>query len=400
MEQTKKSNIGLLLFALFLGYTMVYIDKLSVSFALIPMSEEFNLLPSAKGMIMSAFFLGYAIMQVPMGFVINKAGARAVLIFSVLGIGAFTLVFGFGSSLIMFMAIRFLTGFMAHSGYASSASKQLTLHVPREKRTFAQGILLSSSGFAGIVGPIIISPIITNSGWRTAYYILTAAAVLVTIVLIIAIPKEKKVTEDNTQEQAKAANKVSLSEVWSDKRVWVLFFSAFCVNALLYGLSSWVPSFLTEAKSLSLNNAALISAVAGVFALVGSLGGSYFVGKYLQGKEKGVVAVTAVLAAVATFLSYFVANPIIIAILLGFANFFGLICFIIMMSIPLKIFEGPRFAPSYATLATGGILGGFVSPSLIGYLVQASGGQYISSFIYFLIVGSLTAVAIMFIKQK
>ena len=54
-KETKKS--GLLLIALFLGYTMVYIDKLSVGYSLIPISEEFGLDPAAKGMIMSAFFL-------------------------------------------------------------------------------------------------------------------------------------------------------------------------------------------------------------------------------------------------------------------------------------------------------------------------------------------------------
>ncbi|MFD1900253.1 hypothetical protein GQR36_09875 [Enterococcus termitis] len=89
-----------------------------------------------------------------------------------------------------------------------------------------------------------------------------------------------------------------------------------------------------------------------------------------------------------------------LALVMGLANFFLIISFVSMMSIPLKIFEGATFAPSYSTLATGGILGGFVAPTLIGELVEASGGQYISTFYFFLVVGLLTAGTILFIKQK
>lgn len=84
------------------------------------------------------------------------------------------------------MAILFLTGLIAHSGYASSASKEVTLNFPVEKRTFAQGILNSSCGFAGVIGPVLLSSIITNYGCRTAYQLVTIAAVVVTVILFFS----------------------------------------------------------------------------------------------------------------------------------------------------------------------------------------------------------------------
>lgn len=399
MERKETKKRGLLLVALFLGYTMVYIDKLSVGYSLIPISTEFGLEPSAKGMIMSAFFLGYAIMQIPMGLVINKVGSRVVLIGSVLGMGLFSFLFGFGTSLIMFMSLRFLTGLLAHSGYASSASKEVTMNFPPEKRTFAQGILLSASGVAGFIGPLALSPIITNAGWKNAYLILTVLAVAIAIFLIIAIPRNEK-AQEKAEAVATKTDKVSILVIWSDIRVWVLFLSSFFINCLLYGLSSWVPSFLTGERGLDLNGAAVVSSVGGLFMLIGSIGGSYVVGRFFQHKEKAIVAITAVLGAISAFGSYYIGNLVLLSIVMGLANFFLIISFVTMMSIPLRIFEGAKFAPSYGTLATGGILGGFVSPTLIGKLVELSNGQYISTFIFFLAVGLLTAVTIMFIKQK
>lgn len=348
---------------------------------------------------MSAFFLGYAIMQIPMGLVINKVGSRIVLIGSVLGIGIFSFLFGFGTSLIMFVSLRFLTGFLAHSGFASSASKEVTMNIPQEKRTFAQGILISSSGVASFIGPLALSPIITNAGWKNAYLILTILAVVIAIFLIIAIPRSEK-KEEKIEAIITKTDKISIFVIWSDVRVWILFSSSFFINYLLYGLSSWTPSFLIAEHGLDLNSAAIINSVGGLFMLIGSIGGSYIVGRYFQNKEKVVVAITAVLGAISAFSFYYIGNLVLLAIVMGFANFFLVISFVTLMSIPLRIFEGAKFAPSYGTLATGGILGGFVSPMFIGKLVEMSNGQYISTFIFFLVAGLLTAITIMFIKQK
>lgn len=299
----------------------------------------------------------------------------------------------------MFIAVRFLTGFLAHSGYASSASKEVTVNFEPGQRTFAQGILLSSSGVAGFIGPLVLSPIITNTSWKTAYILITVIAILVTIFLIIVIPKNEK-RKETVNAIENDAEKVSILIIWSDIRVWILFLSSFFINSLLYGLSNWLPSFLTGERGVDLNNAAIISSASGFFLLIGSVGGSYVVGKYFQKKEKFVVAITAFLGAILAFCSYFANNLILLAVIMGLANLFLIISFVTMMSIPLKIFSGVKFAPSYGTLATGGILGGFVSPTLIGILVESSNGQYISTFIFFLLAGLLSVLTILFIKQK
>ena len=118
---TKKSHPALVVLILFLGYCVVYLDKLTISFTIVPLAKEVGLEASQKGMIMSAFFLGYALMQFPMGFVSNKIGSKKVLCLSILLISAFSFMFGFASSFIFFIFIRFFAGLLAHSGYPASA---------------------------------------------------------------------------------------------------------------------------------------------------------------------------------------------------------------------------------------------------------------------------------------
>ncbi|SER52895.1 Sugar phosphate permease [Isobaculum melis] len=399
MEETNKvsttsKNNGWMLFALFLGYVMIYIDKLTIGVALVPMAQEYGLSAENKGLIMSAFFLGYMFLQIPAGILNNKIGSRIILIGSIACIGLFMFFFGFGSSLLYFVVIRFLSGAIAHSGYPSSASKELLLNYPVEKRTFAQGILLASSGVAGFIGPILVSPLIKNVGWRTAYQVIAAVAIAVAVFIAIKIPKNKPAAAVETKKS------MSMREVWSDYRVWVLTFAALAINSLLYGFTSWLPTYLIVEKGLDLVQAGYINSITGLFALVGAIGGSYVIGKYFAGKEKMIIFTFCLIGTLLMFSAYFVGSFVLLTIILGLANFFLIITFITMMSLPLKLFAGERFTPSYATIGTGGVLGGVLAPIIIGKLLTLFNGAFLGAFFFFLIAGALTSIIILFIKIK
>ncbi|EUJ21437.1 Major facilitator family transporter [Listeria aquatica FSL S10-1188] len=78
-----------LLLLLFIGYTCVYVDKYTIGISLVTISKDLGFDPSEKGIILGAFFLGYTIMQIPMGYLSNKFGSKIVLVFSLVGVGLF-----------------------------------------------------------------------------------------------------------------------------------------------------------------------------------------------------------------------------------------------------------------------------------------------------------------------
>ncbi|MDT2832027.1 MFS transporter [Vagococcus carniphilus] len=392
MKQENKSiNLNILLGSLFLGYVMIYIDKLSVGISIVSISKDLPMSESTKGLILSAFFLGYALMQVPMSFAINRFGARKVVIGSVLLIGFFDFLFGLSPSVQMLLSVRLLTGMLAHSGYASASSKEVIENFPVEKRTFAKGILISSSGVAGIIGPILLSPIIEIKGWRFAYTLLTLLAITIAIVISFAIPKRKETFK-------KEADKtISILTVWKNQTIWILFAGAFFINNLLYGLNNWLPTFLTSYRGVSLTQSGMISSAIGAFSLIGAIGGSYLVGRFFQGRDKLVIIITSIIGSLLVFTSYFVHKPFIFIIVLGSSTLFLTLAFVTLMAIPMKLFEGQSFAPSYSTIASGGIIGGAVAQIVIGFLVERS-GTFLTAFIYFFILGLLTSLSLVFVK--
>lgn len=397
MNQTNKDvNLSLLLSTLFLGYVIVYIDKLSVGISIISISKDIPMTESQKGLILSAFFIGYAIMQIPMSFAINKFGAKKVLIWSVFMIGVFDFIFSFSQTVTMLLAIRLLTGMLAHSGYPSASSKEIIDHFPLERRTFAKGVLISSSGIAGVIGPILLSPIIDKYNWKIAYTLLTVIAIIASFIIAKSIPTPAKQQNDDLSEQDK--EKVSLLKIWNNRNIWTLFAAAFFVNSLLYGINNWLPSFLTSQRGITLTQSGFVGSVVGVFALVGAIGGSLVVSKFFAEKDTLVIMIMATLGSVFVFLSYYVHSLILFILVLGIATLSMTVAFVTLMTIPLKVFTGKNFAPSYSTISTGGILGGATAQIIIGALVDSS-GSYLSAFIYFLALGILATVSLMFLKK-
>lgn len=396
MNNTKKQvNLSLLLSTLFLGYVIVYIDKLSVGISIISISKDIPMTESQKGLILSAFFIGYAIMQVPMSFAINQFGAKKVLIWSVFMIGVFDFIFSFGETVTMLLAIRLLTGMLAHSGYPSASSKEIIDHFPLERRTFAKGILISSSGIAGIVGPILLSPIIDKYNWKFAYMLLTILAILASFIIARSIPTPNKQSKEVVEEDSE---KVSLLSIWKNRNIWTLFAAAFFVNSLLYGINNWLPSFLTSQRGITLTQSGIVSSCVGVFSLVGAIGGSYVVSKFFSEKDTLVIMMMATIGSSLVFLSYYLHSLVLFILVLGLATLSMTVAFVTLMTIPLKVFTGKHFAPSYSTISTGGILGGATAQIIIGSLVDGS-ESYLSAFIYFFALGILATLSLTFLKK-
>lgn len=127
MMEKNKINRSLLL--IFLGYTCVYLDKNIISLSIIPIAQDLGMNAGQKGLVLSAFFLGYTLFQIPFGFLGNRLGTRKVMIFAILLIGTLMICLGFGFSLFYLLFIRFIAGSFAHAGYPSAVSGFVTKEV-------------------------------------------------------------------------------------------------------------------------------------------------------------------------------------------------------------------------------------------------------------------------------
>lgn len=394
MKTGKINKSFFLLLILFIGYTCVYVDKYTIGISLVSVSQDLGFNPSEKGLILGAFFLGYTIMQIPMGYLSNKLGSKIVLIWSLIGVGLFLIIFGFGFSLLFLVVVRFLTGALAHAGYPPSVSGFIATNIPMEKKGFAQTIMISSSGFAMFIGPLLVAPLLATVGWRPTYYIMGSIVILIGLLLFFLPRQEPQVIASKEEKKS-----LSFLQIIKDPIIWILIIAAFLMNASIYGLTSWLASYLNEARGLPIEQVGYVSSLTGIFILIAGVAGGYIIGRFLRGKERGVIVISSIAGAICMYGVFSFQSLTAAIVMLCISNILAIVAFSTLMSLPHALFSPKEVATKYATVNAGGVFGGFFAPMIIGGLVEKT-QSYQSAFIFLAATFLFGGLAVLIIRKN
>ena len=392
-QVTKKPNQFMLITVLMFGYSLLYMDKNMISTAIIPIAEQYGLNTSQTGLIMSLFFLGYSLMQIPGGWLADKIGYKKVLILSLSLVTVFTFAFGFAGSLILFILIRFFAG-VGHAGYPSSTSKSIALNFPKERRTFIQSLILSTSGIGGILA-FLIGARLVEWNWNYAYYVV-GTLFLISLLLVIFFVPNGAATEKKKVEP----KQTSFKSVITNRNVLTLFLVMVLVNIAYYGNMSWLPSFLKAKFELSISTVGTILAINAVGGTIASLLAGILLTKFFAGKEKVLFLISSILSA-ASLAGLVLTDSLAVSIaLLYVLTFLITIFFVGVFSWPHKILPEKVIGSSIGIINTGSTIGGFVAPMTFGALIALAGGSFSIVFISLSVVMVIAGIIVLAVKTK
>lgn len=138
-----------------LSAVLLYLDRFCISFAERYIKEDLGLSDTQIGWMFSAFFLSYALAQVPSGFLSDRFGARRMLTLYILLWSLFTGLTGLAAGLIVLLVLRLSIGIAQAGAYPTAGgliSKWVTFQ--------ARGLASSLVAVGGRVG-LFIAPVLT-----------------------------------------------------------------------------------------------------------------------------------------------------------------------------------------------------------------------------------------------
>ncbi|TLZ48008.1 MAG: MFS transporter [Gammaproteobacteria bacterium] len=165
--------VGLLATALFINY----VDRGAVPTAAHLIQDEIGLSPRQLGLLFSAFFWSYSLLQIPVGWVAERYGAQRVLAAGLAIWACATMLVGLAHSFAALLALRLLLGIGESAGFPS-VSKLLALVVPVKDLGTANGIVAFAYLFGPAVGAYCGGLIMVEFGWRAAFWVFGAASLL------------------------------------------------------------------------------------------------------------------------------------------------------------------------------------------------------------------------------
>jgi MFS family permease len=203
----------------FLAHLFLNALNTAYSTVLSLIKEELVLSYTLSGALMSSYFIGYTIGQIPWGLLSDKVGSRRVITLSIVGIALFTVLFGMAADIWQAIVARFLAGLLGAGVFVPGVKLISAWFSPRRRGT-ALGAL-SVGGSIGLVITSWIAPIMALSqGWRSSMIIYGALGLASSAAIW-------KMIKDRDQADASDGARVDLISALRSRSFWILALTQF-----------------------------------------------------------------------------------------------------------------------------------------------------------------------------
>ncbi|XP_054806017.1 probable anion transporter 6, chloroplastic [Prosopis cineraria] len=258
-----------------LAFVICNMDKVNLSVAIIPMSHQFGWNSSVAGLVQSSFFWGYALSQLPGGWLAKIFGGRKVLKLGVLAWSIATalvpIVAGYMPGLVL---SRILVG-IGEGVSPSAATDLIARTIPLEERSRAVAFVFGGLSVGSVMGLLLAPPLIQHFGWESVFYIFG----LLGISWFWGFQFLEERDTDLVAESNSLACSVTPPPSWNDSlekfsdswkdvpwstffrssAVWAMIYVHFCGSWGHYTCLSWLPTYFSEELNLNLTEAAWVS---------------------------------------------------------------------------------------------------------------------------------------------
>ncbi|XP_052186569.1 sodium-dependent phosphate transport protein 1, chloroplastic isoform X2 [Diospyros lotus] len=265
-EFPKRWVIVILCFSAFLLCNM---DRVNMSIAILPMSQEFNWNPATVGLIQSSFFWGYLLTQVAGGIWADTVGGKAVLGFGVVWWSIATALTPFAArvGLPFLLVVRAFMGI--GEGVAMPAMNNLlSKWVPVGERSRSLAFVYSGMYLGSVTG-LAFSPLLIHKfGWASVFYTFGS---LGTVWFAVWLNKahsspledpqlrsaEKKLILSSSSISKEPVKSIPWRLILSKPPVWALIVSHFCHNWGTFILLTWMPTYYNQVLKFNLTESGL-----------------------------------------------------------------------------------------------------------------------------------------------
>lgn len=391
--------------ALFILSLLLYVDRVCISVAKEAISSDLGLSDKAMGWVLSAFALGYALLQVPSGRLADRLGSRVILTTIVTIWSLFTAFTGMVWNLISLVVVRFLFG-AGEAGAFPSMSRAIFSWIPIRERGLVLGLNFSGSRIGAAFALPFVAWLITSFGWRTSFFILGAMGVIWAILWWIGfrnMPEDHPFLSDSEKEEIMAgrqqvvmgeSDKVPLAELLKSKNMIIAIVQYFCSNFTFFFALTWLFPYLKETYSLNTMEAGWYSIAPFVAGALGNWIAGLAVDKiYSQGNWNGSRKIPAMigfcLAAIGLLGGIFMSTPLTAVIMLSIAIMGADMTLSPSWALCVDIGKRSSGAAS-GTMNMAGNIGSFLTAIAFPYLIAWTG----SADFFFYIAGGLNIVAL------
>ena len=396
----------------FLAYMVAGADRANIGVVVPFIKQEYHLSNTDIGALASLFYLTYAIVQIPAGYLFGRYGIRKLLTGSLVLTSLATLLIGFTSSVLQLKLARALLG-AAEGPINIGIVSIINRWFPPSEKGLATGIFMSSIKVAPAIVPPLCAYIVHLYGWREVFFFFAIPGFFVALLwwwLVKDDPADSphcSATElqhiQGTHAQGAATIKPMVQiPAWFDRlirtrqtplladnksilaswNVWACAMGYFLMVGITYSIMTWVPTYLITVKQYSVLKMGMVASAPWVGAIIGNLLGGWLSDRVFDRRRKPAMLISSL----ATVIMMFVllnapSDPLLLSAVFLLAGILLNIGYSTFLVYPMGLATKERVPFAASIVNTGGSLGGAFTPFVVGLLLDHFNWDYVFGFL-------------------
>ena len=340
--------------------------------------QELGINKGTMGLLITAFYIIYGIMQIPTGMFTNILGPRkTILSFTALtltGVFLFWISFRFE----MLVVAQIIMGIGCSVFYINAVSL-ITQWFPIERKATAIGILSAASGLGGFTSYMGFPLANANfGGWRNLYIIM-AIVLLANYVMNFFILKNNPKGNEIEHKSNKNLLK-SFGDVLRDRRIYP-FIAGYMLLSFGWVLMAWMPAFLTETKGFTYVEAGLISSLGGIAAIPGCIAMGAISDRLRKRKLPLIIFSCLYVVVITTFIFAPAGFPLALIATLSFSMSFCSSIWVLFFSMVPEVLPMEKASIGLGLVNGIGTIGYSLITPFYGSLIDSTGSYFASNMV-------------------
>jgi MFS family permease len=259
-----------------------YVDRGALPTAAHLIQADLNLDEAQLGMLFSAFFWTYSLVQIPVGWLAERYGAHRVLAIGLTIWAVATIFVGAAHTFPVLLGLRLLLGIGESAGFPC-VSKLLAAVVPIKSLGTANGVVAFAYLFGPAVGTFLGGLLMASYGWRAAFVVFGGLSLLWLVPwLRVELPPRAVRRSD--------ADTPNLRTILQQTSLWGTVLGLFSSNYTFYFMLTWLPFYLVHERGFSTVEMAQLAGMAYVVNALSAVSVGWLTDRLIQnGRSTNVV---------------------------------------------------------------------------------------------------------------
>jgi sugar phosphate permease len=415
---------------IFIVYTLAAADRANIGIVLPFVKKEFAMSNTEAGAVVSLFFVGYSVMQIPAGLLVKRFGTRIVFPIFMILTSLFTGLLGTTGSALAMKLNRLALGF-AEAPLPVAMLSTMNRWFPAQEKGTAVGLFLAAAKFGPVIVPPLGALIIATLGWEYVFFICALPGLVFAVLwyfFVVDEPARSRFvspaeaahigsglpatttgpTPSTAPSSAGTTRFVRLDrvirgrairpiatakETFASGNIWGLAIGYLMMTGIINVILAWLPTYLTTVKHFSLMNVGFVASAPFVGGVLGNVMGGLFSDRIVGKRRKPTILISTVSTVFMMVALIHAPNePVTLAILLFLTGFLLNVGYSSFTVYPAGLTTKDAYPLAVSVVNTGGQAGGALFPFLTGLLLDAYSWDAV---FLFLGASALLAMAVM-----